>query len=253
WNRPPAGNVSPVLPLPMLQTLISEANSRDPDLAPDLLIVVAARAEHDAVVKPLRAIPNNAQTILLVQSGVGKSSAATATAATLAQNRFRIVLNAGIAGALPLAGEKVCRVGDVVLGSRSVFADEGIREPGGFRTCEQMGFPVTTSGMAVPGDAEMLKALKNIADHTGPIATVSTCSGTDGAAVEIARRTGAIAEAMEGAAVGLAAERAGARFAELRVISNLTGDRHEQDWDLPGSLARLGEVTAEAAARLLPA
>jgi nucleoside phosphorylase len=56
---------------------------------------------------------------------------------------------------------------------------------------------------------------------------------------EIRVRTGALAEAMEGAAVGMVAARLGVAFAEVRVISNNTGDRGGQAWDLPGALAGL--------------
>ena len=57
-------------------------------------------------------------------------------------------------------------------------------------------------------------------------------------------RTGAIAEAMEGGAVGVSAARVGGGvwFSELRVISNTTGDRAGQRWDLSRALARLSET-----------
>jgi hypothetical protein len=49
---------------------------------------------------------------------------------------------------------------------------------------------------------------------------------------------------MEGAAAGFAALRMGAPFAELRVISNDTGDRFEQTWDLAGALRGLSALAA---------
>jgi hypothetical protein len=49
---------------------------------------------------------------------------------------------------------------------------------------------------------------------------------------------------MEGAACAMVARRVNpqARFAEIRVISNRTGDRQNQGWDLEGSLRRLTTV-----------
>jgi hypothetical protein len=46
---------------------------------------------------------------------------------------------------------------------------------------------------------------------------------------------------MEGYACGLAARRIDpdARFAEVRVVSNTTGDRAAQRWDLDAALGRL--------------
>ena len=80
----------------------------------------------------------------------------------------------------------------------------------------------------------------------GPIATVATCSGTDEAAAEVARRTGAVAEAMEGAAVVHAARRLGVPAIELRAVSNTTGRRDRQVWDLPTAMTALGEGVAAA-------
>jgi futalosine hydrolase len=83
----------------------------------------------------------------------------------------------------------------------------------------------------------------------GPIATVATCSGTDEAAESIPRRTGALAEAMEGAAVVHAARRLGTPALEIRAISNTTGDRAEQVWDLDRALSALGVAVRELVAR----
>jgi futalosine hydrolase len=55
-------------------------------------------------------------------------------------------------------------------------------------------------------------------------------------------RTGAVAEAMEGAAVVHAALRAGVPGLEVRAISNTTGDRPTQRWDMPAAFAALGRA-----------
>jgi futalosine hydrolase len=96
----------------------------------------------------------------------------------------------------------------------------------------------------VTSDGQLLAALG--IPHVQAIATVSTCSGTNALAREIVTRTGAEVEAMEGAAVGLVASRLGVGFAEVRVISNTTGDRGSQQWDLPGALAALREWVVRA-------
>jgi futalosine hydrolase len=80
--------------------------------------------------------------------------------------------------------------------------------------------------------------------HRGVIATVATCSGTDALAVEVERRTGAIAEAMEGAAVVHAALRLGLPGGEVRVISNSTGDRAKQQWDIARAFAAMHTLGA---------
>lgn len=189
-------------------------------------------------------------------TGVGKANAAGATARALQMRTYWSVINIGIAGALPGS----LRIGQVVLASSSVFSDEGILTPEGFRTCSQMGFPpAPSSGDALPVDPELLSRLEPMVrsrgGSVGPVATVSTCSGTDALARGVVERTGAIAEAMEGAAVGLVAARfsdsfprRGTRFAELRVISNTTGDRGSQAWDMKQALAGLTDLAAAVGA-----
>ena len=94
----------------------------------------------------------------------------------------------------------------------------------------------------------MLNWLKPLCDATGPVATVSTCSGTDSLAAAVQTRTGAVVEAMEGAAVALVARRLDIPCGELRVVSNTTGDRPNQQWDIRGALDRLGAVIGRLAA-----
>lgn len=177
--------------------------------------------------------------VSLMVTGVGKAAAAGACGALLRPSDG-VVLNVGVAGALPGSG---LSIGAVVAASASVFADEGVETPQGFVDIGALGFPPgDVAGVSMPCDAGVVEALRPIADLVAPVATVSTCSGTDGLAREIARRTGAAAEGMEGAAVVLTCRRLGVPSGELRVISNTTGDRGRQVWDLPGALAALSRV-----------
>lgn len=224
-----------------------------------MLLVVAAPAEAGAVraglglpqVSPLVS-PNWYWPLLalgadidLLETGVGKTNSAAAVAKRLEPARHGVVLNLGIAGALP--GVDRPSLGDSILATSSVYADEGILTPAGFQSITEMGFPLGPfEGLAVPGTPDLLAALRPLATRAGPIATVSTCSGTDALAHEVARRTGAIAEGMEGAAIAhtLARLSPTIAFAEMRIISNTTGDRAAQQWDIRGALDRLAELVA---------
>lgn len=199
-------------------------------------------------VDPWRPVPIGRRFELLL-TGVGKANAAGAAARAIEPDRVSLVLNLGVAGVLPGAG---LNLGDVVIATESVFADEGLLSPAGFQDVASMGFaPFPSGGVAAPGDPDVVSALSSIADGAGPIATVSTCSATDEQAQAIRSRTGALVEAMEGAAAGLAVARinriAGARipFAEARMVSNTTGDRTGQRWDLDRALARLADFAAQ--------
>lgn len=214
-----------------------------------VVLVVAAPAEAQAVLtgcsRPDLSTPlpwsrvELGPGLSLVVTGVGKAASAGACGALLRPSDG-VVLNVGIAGALPRSG---LRPGAVVAASASVFADEGAQTPRGFTDIAALGFaPGDTDGMAMPCDAGVVDALGPVADVVARVATVSTCSGTDALAREIERRTGAVAEAMEGAAVVLVCRRLGLPAGELRVVSNTTGDRGSQVWDLAGALGVLSRV-----------
>jgi len=186
----------------------------------------------------------------LVVTGVGKANAAGAVARVLDADRHGAVVSLGLAGALP--GALSPGLLTVVAATVSIYGDEGVpTADGGFKDMALLGF-APNSGLDEPGsmgvapDAALLAALHRDGMSMGAIATVSECSGTDERAAEVVRRTGAVAEAMEGAAVGLTVRRISrhVRFAELRVISNTTGDRDRQAWDIRGGLAMLSEVAA---------
>lgn len=248
--------------------------TQSPTIEPQTLLVVAAPKEAEAVMRAFNEQPAGhhahapipqewrlhrlSETCTLVRSGIGKVNAAGAVLASLQSRPFRNVISIGIAGLLPQPGPDspprslTLALGDAVLATASIYADEGLATPETFLSTAQMGFPLGPfPDPAVPATPDLLALLTPIAPAVGPVATVSTCSGADHLAASVVARTSAVAEAMEGAAVGhavarwnqLAADRPPVRFAELRVVSNTTGDRPRQRWDLPLALERLTELT----------
>lgn len=172
-------------------------------------------------------------------TGVGKVNAGAATA-MVARPSDALVLSVGVCGSLPNSG---LSIGDVVAGERSCYADEGLIGEKGFESIEQMGFPLGPFARGgIAGDPDFLARCEAAGYRTGIIATVSTCSGTDDSASGVRARTGADAEAMEGAAVGHVCARLGLRFGELRSVSNNTGDRARQVWDLDKALGSLSRA-----------
>ncbi len=224
-----------------------------------LLIVVASALEAAPVLRALapageaaRATPGEWQAcpaapgIDLVISGVGKANAPRRSRFA-DPARHAAILSIGIAGLLPVGSEFA--PGKAVLGSVSHFADEGILTPSGWQSCAQMGFPLCSrdTGAGLAADPGLLATLRPAVPLIAPIATVSTCSGTDALASQVLERTGAYAEAMEGAAVLLAASRVGIPAAELRVISNTTGARTRQRWEMKAALSGLEAVIGRIA------
>ena len=201
-----------------------------------LLVICATESEARAIGRP----PDT----VVVAGGVGRTNAAaTTTEAIVRRGPFDAVVSAGVAGALP--GSDLAP-GETLVASACVYAEEGLVTPTGFEDMESIGFALGDfAGTAVPVDPDLLEALAG--DFPiGRIATVATCSGTDDAARLVAQRTGGRAEAMEGAAVVHAARRLHHPAIEIRTISNTTGDRPAQQWDLAAALTALGPSLVRA-------
>jgi futalosine hydrolase len=214
-------------------------------------MAVAAPREAEAIVRGAGAPPGTAahewtrldlnDRLALVLTGVGKSNAAGALARTVSAQDAG-VLSIGLSGALPGSG---LDPGDVLLADTCVLADEGVETFERFLPQSDLGFPALAPfGERFPTAARWNAALAGLADRVGPAATISTCAGTDHRAEEIARRTGALAEDMESAAAALVARRLSVPFACLRVVSNRTGTRERQGWDLPRAFAALERIAS---------
>ncbi len=208
-----------------------------------LLIVTAVDVERDAVaealgadqrvrVGPYEALRGPAGTVLA--GGVGPAAAAAATATALSlEPGYAMAVSAGIAGGF----RGRVAVGEVVEATLIVAADLGAESPDGFLGLAEMGFgsgEVKAAALGIPG------AL------LGPVLTVSTVTGTEARATELAAR-GGYAEAMEGFGVAEAASRHGVPVAELRAISNEVGQRGAASWDIGAALAALRGAARELA------
>lgn len=176
-----------------------------------------------------------AERVDLLLTGVGKANAAGAIASVLEPDRHTLIVNAGVAGTVSDA----LSPGDVLLASRSLYLDEGVRTPTGLIGIEQLGFAPGPGGrVSYEPPTALARAWADAGGRLGVIGTVSSGAGTDALRVERAR-AGALAEAMEGAAAMQAAAYRGVPGVELRAVSNTTGDRDSQSWDLASALDAL--------------
>jgi len=206
---------------------VLEALDGDRGRMPSPWRLFAARGDSDAPVD-------------LVLSGIGEANAAGAAVRAFDPGRHGLLVSVGVAGTLPGSG---LSIGDSVAAGVSI-PEVGLRTPEGFVTAAELGFPLGGfSDPGIRGDRFWLGRARAAGAVVRPVLTVAVGSGTDDLAAERAERSGAAAEAMEGAAVGVVASRLGAPFLELRVISNTTGDRGRQVWDFERALASLSRLT----------
>ncbi|MGC5051027.1 futalosine hydrolase [Micromonospora sp. DT48] len=205
-----------------------------------LLVVTAVPAEAEAIQAGL-ADP----AVAVLPVGVGPAVAGAATArllalAELAGRPYRAVVSAGVAGGFT---DRVA-VGDTVIGTRAVAADLGAESPEGFIPIDELGMPAELlgGGPALDADPALLDALRTALPTAtvGPVLTVSTVTGTTAGTDELVRRyPDAVAEAMEGYGVAVAASQAGVPFVELRTVSNPIGPRDRAAWRLRDALTAL--------------
>lgn len=209
-----------------------------------VLVVTAVPAEAEAV----RAGREQAVTVAPVGVGPAVAGAGTARLLALAEaagRPYRLVVSAGVAGGFPDRVE----VGGTVIGTSAIAADLGADSPAGFIPVDQLGMPAELlgAGPAITADPNLVATLRAAlpAAAVGPVLTVSTVTGTiAGTEALLRRHPDAVAEAMEGYGVAVAAAQAGLPFVELRTISNPVGPRDRDAWHLREALAALTEVAA---------
>ena len=193
--------------------------------------------------------------ISFAATGAGKVSTALKTLELIQQRTPGWIIQVGCAGAYPSSG---LSTGDAALAELEIFADEGVRTPDGFLTMEDLSLPqAEREGEViynrVPVEGPTKTALESIRSaiaappsiRTGPFCTVSCGSGSDAAAAWIEAAWSPLVESMEGASAALVAWKHKVRFSEIRGISNQTGNRKREEWDIPAA--------CESAARVLAA
>lgn len=168
----------------------------------------------------------------ILVTGVGPVEASCALAVALERRRYRLVINAGIAGAFD---------GAAAVGDGVVVAEDTIELAleGGAPLALPLGIELIDSAVSEPALVAQLcakgfPALRGI--------TVSRVTSSDATARRLARERGAQVESMEGFAVLRAAQRAGVPAIELRGISNRCGDRSSSGWNLRAGVKGLRRI-----------
>jgi len=173
-----------------------------------------------------------------LQLGVGKTAATRSITLRLAQAPTDLVILFGIGGAYPEQGLKV---GDLCMLDEDLLADEGVATDQGFSDLGELSLgtvgPFAMNPVHTGAITELLEIQQRVKG-----ATVSSCSGSQQRALDLAARSGAQVESMEGAAVAFACEQAGVPMVQLRCISNFTGERSLGCWDIEGSSATLQDA-----------
>ncbi|MHC5066292.1 MAG: phosphorylase family protein, partial [Planctomycetota bacterium] len=160
-----------------------------------ILLVHAAESEGEGL---------NSDRHAFLCCGVGKAAAAASLQRELLRTPAERVLIFGICGAYPERHYRrgpALRPGDLCMVAEDFLADEGVGLELGFRDMQSMQLGEIGPFQADPNWTEQLTSSLGIPSLRA--ATVSTCSGSEARSQELAARTGAAVESMEGAALAM--------------------------------------------------
>lgn len=207
-----------------------------------ILIMTSVEAERGVI---LRGIGNDSRFDVML-AGVGPISAGIQTTKALAASKYDLVINMGIAGGFVDKAE----IGSLVIANEIVSADLGAESPEGFITLDELGFGASTR---VKTDGDLVEVLlesskgAGLSVRAGNILTLSSVTGTAETSLKLQlREPGALAEAMEGYGVAIAAKEFGVPVLEIRSISNPIGPRDRSAWRIKDAL-----VTLESASKVI--
>ncbi len=176
--------------------------------------------------------------VRIIVTGVGPVNAAHATTLAIVTSKPSAIIVCGVGGAYPSSR---LQVGDVVCADTEVYGDLGAQSPGGFLDMKALGFPVVAAPTAFFNELPM----QVFPTTRARFVTVSTCTGTESTANDIAARTGGAVENMEGAAIAHVALMHEVPVGEIRGISNLVTNRDSKSWRLKEAAAAAQETLLE--------
>lgn len=174
--------------------------------------------------------------IFLSHGGIGQVNMAISLTRLLSDHTPTTVLLCGCGGSYP--GSDL-RIGDLALAKSEFFGDLGVATVDKFIPLEQLNLP--QNRQLAPAiqqsfllNSDLLKRAQKILPEAicGAFVTVNCCSSNPELSIELQQRSRGICENMEGAAVAQVCAEFDIPLLELRGISNPTGTRDPQQWDI---------------------
>ena len=171
-------------------------------------------------------------------TGVGIHSVIFHLTRELLENKFDMVIQAGIAGSF----SEDLKPGKVVIIERDAFGDIGVEENGKFKTTFEMGFGDANE---FPFNEGWLKNNSDILNSSGlekvTAITLSKISDSEKQKQQLIEKFQPGIESMEGAAFHYVCLQQKIPFIQLRSISNYVGERDKSKWRIGDAVINLNE------------
>lgn len=193
----------------------------------------------------------NGHKLLLTVTGVGLVNAALAAGRLLERPGLDGVVNLGIAGSYEFGDFPLCATTYAWLETwpeYGLLGEDGSVDPKalGFAQGTVRDEPIWNRVKLNPiNDAQAMNISLSEKWLRASSVSVGSVTGTPDRAGWLKISCNADIENMEGFALGYATGMKKIPFLEVRTVSNLVGSRYEEEWDLKGALATLGNATQE--------
>jgi len=212
-----------------------------------ILLAVATPLELKPLLSRLEHKPNTAQNIEsytynntyidILYTGIGLVAMSFWLTKTLMENKYDLVINAGIGGAF----NSDLKMGEVVVVVNDVIAEMGIKTEKGFKPMSSITLEGMVAEMDMANDntfyAASLKALKQVKGIS-----VNTVSGTGDVISVYNKLYAADIESMEGAAFLYVCNKLHIKGVQLRAVSNYVEPRQKSKWDIEKAVENLSQT-----------
>lgn len=197
----------------------------------NVLVVAATELE----IEPFLATNKHAEILI---TGIGAPATMFHLTKKLTDNKFDLVIQAGIAGAFANS----LALGSVVIIKRDAFADLGIYEKEKFYTLPDAGFSDKNEfpfedGWLVNKSVSFDDLRLSLTDSI----TVNTVTDDKKRIELLHKKFNASAESMEGAAFHYVCLQFQTKFLQLRSISNIVGERDKKNWKMKEAIKNLND------------
>jgi len=180
----------------------------------------------------------------ILVTGIGSVFTTFFLTQKLIQDKYDLIINAGIAGSF----SSFHKIGDVVYVHSDQFADLGIEDENSFSTLFEKGFISKSSFPFQEGilvnpikiKNSLITGLKQV-----DAITVNTTHGKNESIELFKHKFDADIETMEGAAVFYVCLQQRVRFVQIRAISNYIKSRKIAEWDIPLAIENLNKKLFE--------
>ncbi len=201
-----------------------------------LLLIAATEFEIQPILNEQAIIVEEDKKFDVMISGIGMQSTIYHLTKKLLQEKYDIVIQAGIAGAF----SKKIKRGEVILVKQDSFGDLGIEENGEFKTLSDINFdgenkfPFENGMLINKYDISRITQLKLVNG-----VTVNKITDRKKVTKQMKKKFNAEIESMEGAALHYVCLQQGIKFLQLRSISNYVGVRDKLKWKMETAIENL--------------